>query len=221
MDAGAEIASETDCAFEADEDTDTSYNFQGPRVSRGRKNVLTQDLAQALDSSKLSNYQATKVLAAAATAFGADISKTNINFSSIRRRREEIRGSVAATIKENFKCDEVVTVHWDGKIVPALTGADKVDRMAVVATGITTNQLLGAPAITHVGKGKGKAIAGTVADLLKDWDIVQNTRAMSFDTTNENSGNYIFRFYCAFNGVHRVHHHFRLHRLEGWCGNLV
>jgi len=190
VDAGEEIAREPE--FEAEvQDTDRSCDFQGPGpsgVSRGRTNVVTHDLAQALDSSKLSNYQATRVLAAAATAFGADVSKTNINVSSIRRRREDIRGSVAATIKDNFKPDDVVTVHWDGNFVPALAGADKVDRIAVVATGITTNQLLGAPAITHVGKGKGKAIAGAVAKLLQDWDLVPNTRAMSFDTTNENSG---------------------------------
>ena len=65
-----------------------------------------------------------------------------------------------------------LTLHWDGKIAPALTGredVERVDRQAIVVTGITTNQLLGAPALKHA---TGVAIARAVADHVIMWDLV-------------------------------------------------
>jgi len=124
----------------------------------------------------LSNRQAAKVLAAAASALGADISETNINVTTIRRKGDKFRDSVAATIRENFKPDEVLVVLWDAKIVPTLTGKYSVGRQAVVSGKQTTtrlnyseSQLLGAPAMTAC---TGKAIGETVAQLLRDWGLV-------------------------------------------------
>jgi len=181
--ADAESSVETEVGAESEEPPGDG-EFKA-RLSRGRRNVITQDLAQTLDSSKLNNRQAAKVLAAAASALGADKSETNINVTTIRRKRDKFLDSVAATIRENFKPDEVLVVHWDGKIVPTLTGKDSVDRQAVVVSGKQTSQLLGAPAMTV---STGKAIGETVAQLLRDWGLVDKVKAMCYDTTNGNSG---------------------------------
>lgn len=154
---------------------------------RGRINVITCELAQALDAAKVSNYHAAMILAAAAKAMNVDVRQTNINVSSIRRRRAEVRNYIATRQRKEFVSPEILTVHWDGKIVPGLNDEDSlVDRQAIVVTGVGTEQFLGAPAVVH---GTGECIAGTVLSHLQEWQIVKYVKAMSFDTTSVNSGN--------------------------------
>lgn len=134
--------------------------------------VMTPDVVQALDASKVSNNQAAVILAAAAKALGVNVDNTNINRSTILQKRSQNRIEEASKQVQKFSTDEVLTLHWDGKIVPALTGredVERVDRQAIVVTGITTNQLLGAPALKHA---TGVAIARAVADHVIMWDLV-------------------------------------------------
>lgn len=88
---------------------------------------------------------------------------------------------------ENFNPDETLTVHWDGKVVSTLIGRDLVDRQAILVTGKSTTQLLGVP---FLEKGTGKAIGEAVVELIKKWDLSERIKAMSFDTTSVNTGNY-------------------------------
>lgn len=152
---------------------------------RGSKNIVTPELAQALDAAKVSSDSATVILAAAAKAFGVDLKKTNINRTSIHREREKYRSKMAHKLRQNFNPDDILTVHWDGKIVTSLTGRDLIDRQAVLVTGKSTVQLLGVPILE---KSTGKAIGEAVVDLIKKWNLTERIKALSFDTTNVNSG---------------------------------
>lgn len=155
--------------------------------NRGRKDVISKELALALDAAKVSNYQAAVILAAAAKAMGIEVASTNINESSIRRKRAQLRSSTVSEIRGSFQPDDVLTVHWDGKIVETLTENEHVDRIAILVTGMEANQLLGAPAMVS---STGRAISEVVIQHLDDWSITNNVKAMSFDTTAANSGNY-------------------------------
>lgn len=78
-----------------------------------------------------------------------------------------------------------MVVHWDGKILPDLTGRSKVDRIAVLVSYDGTAKFLGAPKIQS---GSGKNIADAVYNVLVEWDICEKVVAMCFDTTSSNTG---------------------------------
>lgn len=78
-----------------------------------------------------------------------------------------------------------MVVHWDGKIVPDLTGRLKVDRIAVLVSYGGTAKFLGAPKIES---GTGQNIAKAVYSVLVDWNVAERVVASSFDTTSTNTG---------------------------------
>jgi len=110
-------------------------------------------------------------MSAAAQSYGVDVNDTRLSVSTTRRRRGKHREDVAKRLKSDFKHDDVLVLHWDGKIVPALTGKEHVDREAVLVTGKSTSQLLGVPTVPG-GRGAGKAIADIIVRLLIDWLIL-------------------------------------------------
>jgi hypothetical protein len=76
-------------------------------------------------------------------------------------------------------------IHWDGKLLPNLTGSKKVDRLPVILTAPDVEFLLGVPELTS---GDGEEIALAVYDTLKDWGLLDKVQAVSFDTTASNTG---------------------------------
>lgn len=77
-------------------------------------------------------------------------------------------------------------VHWDGKIVPDLTGrTSKVDRIAVLVSYDGTAKFLAVPKIQS---GTGENIAKAIYSVLVDWNIADKVVAASFDTTSTNTG---------------------------------
>jgi len=148
------------------------------------------EVVEAIDVAQLSNSRAAKVLSALSTAVGVPVKETNINRQSIHRLRQKQRDSAATDIRTSFNPDPILTVHWDGKIVGALEGGrKKSDRQAVIVTGISTNQILGAPVVQDGGSDE---VARVVLAELEKWRIKPNVRAGSFDTTNVNTGkNYV------------------------------
>jgi len=143
-------------------------------------------VASALDRSQISDRKAVYVLSAAASSLGHNVKDLAINRSTIRRTRIETRQRIAAAIKESFTVDVPLTVHWDGKLLPALTGTEKVDRLPVLVSGVGISKLLGVPKLSS---GTGQAMAKAVVDCLDDWNIRNRVQALSFDTTSSNTGN--------------------------------
>ncbi|KAK3916083.1 Spectrin alpha chain, non-erythrocytic 1 [Frankliniella fusca] len=120
---------------------------------------------------------------------GIPVAETNINERSIRRSRESQREDSAKNIMASFEPDDILTLHWDGKIVPSLQGNSSQDRQAIVVTGVTTTQLLGA---VPVPNGTAREIVNAVMGQLEAWKIKNNIRAVSFDTTSVNTGEPVF-----------------------------
>jgi hypothetical protein len=153
--AGTSTDSNDSIATE-DEDISTTKSFaKTPKRIKtvGSTNIIRPAVASALDRTKVSDRNATFIVAAVAKSLGHDPSELVLNKESVRNARRQNRTSTARMVKESFCLDGPpgpLTVHWDGKILPALTGKDSVDRLAVIVLGDGIMKLLGIPKILSV-----------------------------------------------------------------------
>lgn len=76
-------------------------------------------------------------------------------------------------------------MHWDGKLLPEITGANKVDRLPIVITHEDTEQLIAVPKLKS---GTGDEIAKAVFDQLNGWQLINKVQGICFDTTAANTG---------------------------------
>ncbi|KAK2702040.1 hypothetical protein QYM36_019351 [Artemia franciscana] len=151
----------------AAEDVDSEGAVGGSRTQkrkRGRKAVVTPELAAALDRTKVSDRKAVFVIAETAKSLGMTIDQLALNRDS---------------------SDVPLVVHWDGKLIPDLIGKEKVDRLPVLVSGKEVLQLL---TVAKLPSGTGEAQASAVFGAIEDWGIPGNIRAMCFDTTSSNTG---------------------------------
>lgn len=150
---------------------------------------MTPELASALDRANITSRNATFLLAAAYQSVGVDIETLNLSYSTIRRGRIRCRQTIAEHLKDEFKTEDRYTVHWDGKILAELIGSESVDRIAIILSTSTVNQLLGVPKISD-GTAESHCIA--VLNTLKEWNVASNIKAMCFDTPPVNTGTVCF-----------------------------
>lgn len=109
-----------------------------------------------------------------------------INRTSIRNERNQLRKLYSEKIKERF-CfgnTETITVHVDTKLLQHISGKP-VERLAVIATGTNTEQLLGVP---DLPSATGTEIASAIYETLENWNLIENVQAFGFDTTASNTG---------------------------------
>ncbi|KAK2716028.1 hypothetical protein QYM36_010560, partial [Artemia franciscana] len=147
----------------AAEDVDSEGAVGGSRTQkrkRGRKAVVTPELAAALDRTKVSDRKAVFVIAETAKRLGMTIDQLALNRDSVRRLRAKHRIHSSASIRAKFQSDVLLVVHWDGKLIPDLIGKRRT----------------------------GEAQASAVFGAIEDWGIPGNIRAMCFDTTSSNTG---------------------------------
>ncbi|GBM86457.1 hypothetical protein AVEN_108463-1 [Araneus ventricosus] len=107
------------------EDFPTPIESSEPGTSKSvmRKDFITPKLVAALDRCQLSMGDSVFVLEATIDALGCSIDEFPISKSSIQRIRTEKRKESAENIKIDFQNEvpDVVTLHWDGKLLPALS----------------------------------------------------------------------------------------------------
>lgn len=158
----------------------------GCKRKRGKTNIISPSLAAALDRTRTTDRMASYLLTETVKSIGKNPSEFNINRSSIKRTREKHRESFTYSMKEEFKNIPLI-VHWDGKLMSDLEGSSKsYDRLAVIVSNLSgQSQLLGVPALKS---GTAENIAEAVFTLLQEWDLVDSTIGMSFDTTSVNTG---------------------------------
>ena len=152
---------------------------------RGRINIVTQTVSATLDRTKISDRKAMMVMAATAQSLGHDVKEIAISCSSIRRFRQQHRTIDAKQLKEAFDADHPLVVHWDGKLIPKLTGKQKEDRLPVLVSGKGISQLL---TVAKLSAGTGISQAKAVVNALKDWQIELQVQAIACDTTSSNTG---------------------------------
>src|SRR5688572_22418482 len=165
-----------------------SMTFQTSKRKRGRTTVITPELAAALDQTKVSDRKAVFVISETAKSLGQNIDELALNRDSIRRHRVQQRVQRCINIKAKFQGNISFVVHWDCKLIPDLTGKEKVDRLPVLGSGKGVSQLL---AVAKLPSGTGEAQAAAVFGTIEDRDDYKQAgsiRAMCFDTTSSNTG---------------------------------
>ena len=152
---------------------------------------MTTKLVSALDRSNISDNRAVDILEAGATALG----QRPLSCSSVRRARIKQRSFTSAAIRNPFirdveKNDAALVLHWDGKLLPDLTGKGegaKVERLPILISSpdIRFEKLL---SITKLSVGTGAAMANAAIKTIKEWKLEEHVQALCFDTTSSNTG---------------------------------
>ncbi|XP_050530378.1 uncharacterized protein LOC126899463 [Daktulosphaira vitifoliae] len=156
-------------------------------TNRGTIQLITPRLSAALDKCKISDRDAVHILSACLDSLSIDQNNYILNRTSIKNIRQHFRKESADKVKSDFLNKKVnfVVVHWDGKLLPDLTGQDKVDRLPVIITSPDLEQLLGVP---QIPSGTGLEISSAVYDNLAKWSLLDKVQAFVFDTTASNTG---------------------------------
>ena len=157
-----------------------------PRNPRKRrKNLISPSISAVLDRTNTSIRKSTMILASVVNEAGCSTSSVPLSKSTVHRHRQRRREEAAKEIKANYNTTKSV-VHWDGKMLPDVSGK-LVDRLPVLVSSLVdgTIKLLGVPPLTS---GSGKAAADAVVDHLKLWKCDSLVVGMCFDTTASNTG---------------------------------
>ncbi|GBM84693.1 hypothetical protein AVEN_49843-1 [Araneus ventricosus] len=111
-----------------------------------RKDFITPKLVAALDRCQLSMLDSVFILEATIDALGCNNDEFPIGKSSIQRIRTEKRKERPENIKIDFQNEvpDVVTLHRDGKLLPALSARkSEEERLPIVISyGLKNNSLL-------------------------------------------------------------------------------
>ena len=154
-------------------------------AKRGRKCVISPQLSAMLDRTGLSDRATMMIVMETSKALGHDPQALALNRSTIQRQRREHREAATSGIKESFKPNTALTVHWDGKLMRDLTGIEKVDRLPILVSTMGEKKLLDIPKLPS---GTGQIIAQAVNNAIREWGLDNLVRAMCFDTTSSNTG---------------------------------
>ena len=181
--------SSTSVSSDSDEDfrAPTACSPLQPKAKRMRKkNIVTTEVAAALDRVKLPDRGAMFVVSAVAQAIGVELEDVALSRNTIQSARATTRQSVSAVQKAAFMCGNPLLLHWDGKLLPDITGSKElVDRVAILVTGGQTEQLLAVP---KIGRGTGDEQCNACLRALQDWNLKPMVQGLVFDTTASNNG---------------------------------
>ncbi|XP_067625295.1 uncharacterized protein [Eurosta solidaginis] len=146
------------CSSESDiSEIAASYEVSGAEAviptpakkMRGFKNTMTPKLAAGFDVCKVSDRKAVHLIISVVEAVGLEEQNYIINETSIHNAKEKIRAEQFKNIMECFNKNELgaICLHWDGKLLPALTRNEKVDRLPIIISCGRMEQLLEVPAL--------------------------------------------------------------------------
>ncbi|KAK2706701.1 hypothetical protein QYM36_014668, partial [Artemia franciscana] len=108
--------------------------------------------------------------------------------SSIQRIRIETRKSRAEASDFQNDVTDVVTIHWDGKLLPGLdVQSSKEECMLVIASFHGREQLLAVP---KPESSSAKHQAEAISTALFDWNLLDNVQIMYCDITASNTGRF-------------------------------
>ncbi|XP_044586532.1 uncharacterized protein LOC123266358 [Cotesia glomerata] len=147
--------------------------------------LMTPEVVSAMDRANVTSRQATHLIFAIASALGHNLNDVSISHRTVHRNRIELRKEIAKDLKTDLRIAQCVVIHWDGKLLPDITGRDKVERLPIILSGVNTQQLLGVPKLDR-GTGLNQAIA--IKEIINEWNILDRIKAMCFDTCPTNTG---------------------------------
>ncbi|KAG5881633.1 hypothetical protein JTB14_033420 [Gonioctena quinquepunctata] len=149
---------------------------------------MTTEVVAALDRANISSGRAAPLIYAIASALGyKDLNNISASHRSIHRNREIVRRKIAQDLKAELRIGDSTVIHWDGNMLPDITGRDKVDKLSMISSGVNTQQLLGVPKLE---RGTGLNQATVIKDTINEWNVSDRIKAMCFDTCAANTGKF-------------------------------
>ena len=97
-----------------------------------------------------------------------------------------MRRETAEQFKDKFHLSKSV-VHWDGKLLPNITGTNKVDQLPVVISSLVDGNIK-LLEVSRLSSGSEQVTADAVLILVKSWKCDSLTIIMCFDTLTSNTG---------------------------------
>jgi hypothetical protein len=84
---------------------------------------------------------------------------------------------------------EEIVIHWDGKLLPSITGKQLEERLPIIITSKDTEQILSIP---NLPDSTGKSQAQAIYEALLEWDLLDKVTAFccDCDTTASNLGKF-------------------------------
>ena len=149
--------------------------------------LASKTISTMADRLNLSASQRTGFIGAILAEGGVPLSSATLSKSSSWRAGRNVRKSVADNIKTTFIPPKHCALHWDGKLVPDISG-EKKERLGILVSGVPTaeeGKVLGIPVIDS---SKGADQAKVTFNLAQQWGLCDNVRALVFDTTASNTG---------------------------------
>ena len=191
-----EVGQDSSTASEDGSDEEFAYRATPAKPShishaglkkRGSSEVLVASLTTTWDREGLSNRQAAASFIVTAKSLGHDVSNYSVSSATVHRARSKNRAKVASQWEsEAFRDPPLLVLHWDGKLLPQATcQRNHEDRIAVIASGVDFEELLGVPVAAD---GSGKEVADMVVKQVRRLALEDKIIGMSFDTTASNSG---------------------------------
>ncbi|GBP84362.1 hypothetical protein EVAR_99261_1 [Eumeta japonica] len=127
------------------------------------------------------------IIEATIEALGLNTDDYPISKSTIPRICTEKRKEQAEAIKIDFQNDlpDTVTVHWDGKLLPALDMRKcKEERFPIVISYGDKEQLIAVPKLDD---SPGSEQAQAVWNAVTDWNLEDKVQILCYDTTASNT----------------------------------
>ena len=188
---------------EVKEDTDDEdFVFQEPRKKKGRvvsvempKNPFSSPhVTSTMDRLKVSSRTAAGMFAAfmktgSSDGQPVDLNDFNMSRSTVESTRKKNRGVLVEMVRDEFeeKKPKYLNIHWDGKLVPNVMGK-KEEREAIFVSGAPhylEGKLLD---VSKLESSSGLSQFEGVKEQVKIWDIKNQIRSFTFDTTGSNTG---------------------------------
>src|SRR5215469_18142679 len=107
-------------------DLEKPTTFVESSLTKKRK-ISDTHLLATLDVAKISDRSASLVMIPMKKNLGENPRKFPVSYSSIRRARKQFRKNFADNLRNEFKPDIPLTIHWDGKILEDIAGEKGVD----------------------------------------------------------------------------------------------
>ncbi|GBP30653.1 hypothetical protein EVAR_76198_1 [Eumeta japonica] len=126
--------------------------------------IFTQHVTSALDLNNITDREAMRLIIPLSAALGCNPASLSISRSSIRRAKKKARTDYNSNIKKKFDIDSPLIVHWDGKLMPDITGKKKVERLPILVSSNGCEKLLGVPKLVA---GTGEQISDAVYDTVQ------------------------------------------------------
>ena len=140
----------------------------GESYLKKRRKISDTHLLATLDVAKISDRSASLVMIPMIKNLGENPRKFPVSYSSIRRARKQFRKNFADNLRDEFKPDISLTIHWDEKILEDIAEEEVVDRLPVLVSRNGVEQLLEVSKLDHC---TGKATSDAVYERITEWRL--------------------------------------------------